>query len=191
MNVDYAAPYTARATNASHPVHTGEILDRLDEIMATGRRLPFGRRIVDEHEIIGLIDQLRETLPGEISQARQLILKREEIITHAQAEADTIAQMARDRADHLVNGHGLLAEAKRRAEEVIVEAMRRAEQIQAEAESYRSEVDGYAVKVLSMIEGRLAETQQAMHAHFDERLVEIRNGITYLQGGAPAAPEEG
>ena len=72
------------------------LLDRLEELVGVGRRMPFSTRVmVEEEEFLGLLDQIRAAVPREIRQAQRVVEERSDIITSAQQEAARILDMAR------------------------------------------------------------------------------------------------
>ena len=64
------------------------LIDRLEALVSTSRRVPFGRVLLDEQEILEIIDQMRLSLPNEINQARRVLQERDQIIGQAQSEAE-------------------------------------------------------------------------------------------------------
>ena len=77
-------------------------LDRIDEIIAMvegARSVPMSRNcILDRAEIIGLLDQLRNELPGEMRRAMALLEERDNILDAGKREADRIVMRGRGRA---------------------------------------------------------------------------------------------
>lgn len=140
----------------------GFLVDRLEALVNAGRRLPFGRIMLDEQEVLEIIDQMRVSLPNEVNQARRIVQEREQIIGQAQAEADKIVTMARDRAEYLLNDNGLLLEAKSHSERMLVDARQ-------EAQALKEDADSYAAEVLTKLESIL-----------DTGLVEVRGGLAQL-----------
>ncbi|MDP8909444.1 MAG: ATPase, partial [Chloroflexota bacterium] len=105
------------------PSGTADILylvDRLEELVGMGKRVPLSNRVmVEEEEFLSLVDQLRVAVPNEIKQAQRVIKERERIIGEAQDEARAIVKAAQDRAELLLSQHGVLAEARVRGEEIL------------------------------------------------------------------------
>lgn len=138
-------------------VHVADILqlvDRLEELVTAGMRVPLSNRImVEEEEFLTIIDQLRLSIPQEIKQARRVVQERQQVITAAQAEADKILSVAKERAEYLMNEQGLINEAKSRSEEILR---------QAKDSSKRSmgEVDVYALQILTQLEQVLQQNLQ-------------------------------
>src|SRR5215210_6186597 len=71
------------------------LVDRLEELVGIGKRVPFsGRVMVEEEEFLALVDQLRVAVPNEIKQAQRVIRERERIVGEAQTEAARILDAA-------------------------------------------------------------------------------------------------
>src|SRR5690606_26212753 len=50
------------------------LVDRLEEMVSLGKRVPFSTRVmVEEEEFLQLVDQLRVAVPNEIKQAQRVI----------------------------------------------------------------------------------------------------------------------
>jgi len=67
------------------------LVDRLEELVGIGKRVPFSNRVmVEEADFLALVDQLRATVPNEVRQAQRVIGERAAIIAEAQGEAAKI-----------------------------------------------------------------------------------------------------
>lgn len=96
------------------------LVDRLEELVGIGKRVPFsGRVMVEEEEFLALVDQLRVAVPNEIKQAQRVIKERERIVGTAQNEGSRIVDAAHARAETLVTQNNILAEARLRSEEIL------------------------------------------------------------------------
>jgi hypothetical protein len=136
-----------------------ELLDMLEGHVADGRRFVFSNRImVEEGEFMAIIDQLRESIPSEIQQARRVIQDRQEIILKAQEEAKGIIASALERQEYLVSQHGVTAEARYRGEDTVREARERASRSMAAINDYARE---RLELVESVIRENLAEIERA------------------------------
>ncbi len=122
------------------------LIDRLEELVGVGKRVPFsGRVMVEEEEFLALVDQLRVAVPNEIKQAQRVIKERERIVGEAQDEGARIVQVARDRADALVSQHGIVDEARQRSEDMLRAA-------DEERQRARGEIDVFIVEQLQLVE---------------------------------------
>lgn len=141
------------------------LVDRLEELVGIGKRVPFsGRVMVEEEEFLALVDQLRVAVPNEIKQAQRVIRERERIVSEAQDEGARIVQVARDRADALVSQHGIVGEARQLSEDIL----RAAEE---ERQRARGEIDVFVVEQLQLVEDAvrrgMAVMEDAVEATLD------------------------
>jgi hypothetical protein len=140
------------------------LLERLEEVLGGGTRLPFtNRALVDDEDCFQIIDQIRLSLPNEIRQARKVNADRDAVIDQAHARAEQIIRSAEEEARELVRDHHIAREAEAQSEDIIAHAERRAGQV-------KQEVDEYAYNVLLDLDRRL------------EGLVgTVRNGLRALE----------
>lgn len=127
------------------------LVDRLEELVGVGKRVPFsGRVMVEEEQFLALIDQLRIAVPNEIKQAQRVIRDRERIVADAQETASRIIDAAQKKAEYIVSQDGLLNEARQQSEQILASA---------EEKRKRSlgEIDVYAIDQFNKIEDALRE----------------------------------
>jgi len=131
------------------PIDVLLLIDRLEDLMGNGMRVPLSNRVmVEEEEFLALLDQLRLSLPQELKQARRVVQDRQKILTDAQAEAEKILVVAKERAEYLMNDQGLVNEAKARSEEILRQAKENAKRT-------LGQVDVYALQMLAQLENIL------------------------------------
>jgi vacuolar-type H+-ATPase subunit H len=143
------------------------LLERLEEALTSGSRIPFSNRsMVDEEECLSILEQIREAVPDEIQRARRINSDRDQLLAEAQEQArHVLAQAAEDSAE-LVDEHATSRAAEARAIEIRAEAMRSAEEI-------RREADEFAYAVLERLDRNLSTTLQM-----------VRRGMRELRHGA-------
>ncbi|MGH7883230.1 MAG: hypothetical protein ACREN8_10070 [Candidatus Dormibacteraceae bacterium] len=140
-----------------------ELLDRLDQVISQGRRLPFSRNVVlDEEEMRELIDQLREGLPEDIKQANWTVREQQRLLGEAQAEAARIVAMAEQRTDNSYLEREALRRVKLESQKIIKVAQGKAAKVEEGADAYA-----------------LAQLQQ-LEAHLSRTLMSIRRGVERL-----------
>jgi hypothetical protein len=127
------------------------LVDRLEELVGVGKRVPFsGRVMVEEEQFLALVDQLRIAVPNEIKQAQRVIRDREHIIAEAQDEASRILDAAKKRAEYVVSQEGLLNEARQQSESIL-------QQSEENRKRALGEIDVYAIDQFNRIEDALRE----------------------------------
>ena len=150
------------------------LLDRLEEVLTTGSRVPFMARIlVDEQEVKEILDQIRVTVPDEIKVARTTTQHRDEILREAQVQAERLLREANDTLAERVSDHEFVAYAQDRAAEIQDQALR-------EAADIRRDADQYAIQALERL-----RSQVNTIAHSIERGInELSNEGGYSNGVA-------
>lgn len=142
---DDSATYLLNADD-EEPDDVLVLLDRLEELVGVGRRLPFGSRVmVEEEEFLGLLDQIRAAVPREIRQAQRVVEERSDIITAAQQEAAKILDTARNQAEYIISQQGMLNEARQRSEELL-------RHVEQEQRRSMGQIDEYALKQIAQVE---------------------------------------
>ena len=119
------------------PMDIMYLLDRLEEVLGSGRRMPFtSRTLIDDEECLHVLDQIRLSLPQEIRQARAVYADRDALVAEAHEQAALILQDAEAEARDRVHDHRIVRDAEARAAEVNAQAENRAGQMRREADSY-------------------------------------------------------
>lgn len=152
------------------------LVDRLEELFNHSKPIWFTHSVmVDEDRMLDLIDQMRVSIPEEIKKAQQIIAQRDRILAQTQEESNRTLNIAREKADTLVDRDPVIQAAQVRADQII-------QQARAEAEITRREADEYVLETLSSVGQEL------------ERLLnQVRNGVRTLQSErqpAGTAPQQ-
>lgn len=143
----------ARAASTPEDEDVDGLIDMLEALVAEGRRVPFGRKLmIDEDRLLELVDRLRTAIPAEVKEAHHLLDQRDQILDQARAEAR-----------RSLEERGLLDALEKERRQILDEADREAERI-------RTEADRYARSVLIDLQERLDKFQNS-----------VRNGIEALQ----------
>ncbi|HMZ07235.1 MAG TPA: hypothetical protein PK078_06405 [Anaerolineales bacterium] len=141
-----------------------QLIDRLEELFNDAKAVPFTHNVVvDEDKMLELIDQMRIAIPEEVKKAQQVVAQRDRVMAQAQEEANRTLQIARDKADQLVQKDIITQEAQRRADQILAQA-------RAEAEGIRSDADNYILDTLLQLQEQIAKMSN-----------QVNNGILMLQ----------
>jgi len=117
------------------------LIDRMEDVIANGRKVPLsGSVVIQEHKIYEIIDELRAALPEELKQARWIVKERQEMIDEAEKEANRIIDEGRMRAEEMTDDMEVVKLAQRRANEIIEAAQAREREIRLGAEDYADEM---------------------------------------------------
>ena len=140
------------------------LVDRLEELFNQSRPIPLTHSvIVDEDRFLDLIDQMRISIPDEVKKAQQVFAQKERFLAQAQDEANRTLQLAREKADQMIEKESLTADAQRRSSQIL-------EQARVDAENTRLGAEQYALDSLL-----------GMEVELERLLNQVRNGIQLLE----------
>jgi vacuolar-type H+-ATPase subunit H len=110
---------------------------QLQQLVDDAKAVPLSASVmINRAEIDGLLEDMRATLPDELTQARWVIRERDEILERAQTDADRMLTDARGESERLVSEQEVVRTAQREAARIVEEARERGRQIRLEAEDY-------------------------------------------------------
>ena len=117
-----------------------DVQKKLDEIVATvqgARSMPMSAScVVNRAELLSLLEEVRDALPGSLAQAQELIGGREQLVEQARQEADRIIEAAHAERGSIVSDTQVARESQGEADRILAEARREAEEVRAEADDY-------------------------------------------------------
>lgn len=118
-----------------------DVLTQMEDLLARASRVPLTSRVVvDEAGFYGLIQALRQAMPGNLGEASRVLREREGIVETARREAQSMVEQAQVYAERLVSESQVVRDAGVRAEKVLAEARDRALQIHEGARQYADRV---------------------------------------------------
>lgn len=152
-------------------LHLRQELDRLEEILvADSPRVPLsGRVLVNEQMIFQHLDHLRHHLPAMVLEAEQVLQRREEILRHAQTQAQQIVLSAEQQAARMLDQHVISQQAQQ-------EAQRLRAQVQQECAALRQNTINELHHLRQQTQEELAHQRQQTEA---ERQRLIQGAETY------------
>ena len=127
-----------------------DLIEMLEDIIHDATRVPFGKRsMVDVDKISDIVSDMRMVLPMEIQQAQKVVSDKNNIISEAKREAESIIRKAEQRRAELIEENDVMKEARRRATEIISSA-------QSRCTDLRVSTNDFADKMLLRVEELLA-----------------------------------
>ncbi len=172
------------------------IIQRLDQLIEKSGRVPgTQRRIVERGQLESVVEDLKNSIPGELREAAEILRQRESIINQANMEAERVRSAAKEESEatrsaaeeeHRAKmdeteitkqaqkkGEGIVNEAQRSGDSVFQDAQHRAQRMldetEAISESRRAGADQYAREVLFNLEERISDI-----------LTQVRKGLDVL-----------
>ena len=133
-------------------MNINELLDTIEDILEEGSAVPLsgGKRLVDVNRIRDYIDEIRENMPAELSEAQSVVSDRSQLIESANTQAQAIIKKAEERARILVSETEIVKAAQQRANDMMSTA-------QNETRVLRQSVSEYCDDMLKTTEETMAE----------------------------------
>jgi vacuolar-type H+-ATPase subunit H len=128
-----------------------ELLAELEEVIERGNTLPFSSRaLINPEEVIEIIDEIRDAMPGELTEAKKIVSERKKILFAAQSEADRIKADAEKRLKELIDTNEITKTATANANEIMRNA-------NASAKAMKTGTQNYTDKLLYTFQIQLKE----------------------------------
>jgi cell division septum initiation protein DivIVA len=112
-------------------------LDEIVEAVGNARSMPMSAScVVNRAELLAMLEEVRQALPGSLAQAQELLGGREQMVEQARQEAERIIQSAHAQSGSLISDTEVVRRSQEEADRILAEARREAEEIRAEADDY-------------------------------------------------------
>ncbi|MFJ9682974.1 cell division initiation protein [Streptomyces sp. NPDC101194] len=112
-------------------------LDEIVEAVGSARSMPMSAScVVNRAELLAMLDEVREALPGSLAQAQELIGGHEQLAEQARQEAERIIEAAHAERTSLIAGTEVAMQSRSEADRILEEARREAAEVRAEADEY-------------------------------------------------------
>lgn len=119
----------------------------------------FGTRAVNEEEVRNHLTQLREALPNEVRQAREIVEQRDALLEAARQESARLKTTAKVAAEQLATDHQLVQEARQQASVILHKAERESVVLHEDADEYvfdsLSQLQAELTRLLRVVENGL------------------------------------
>ena len=115
-----------------------DIIGALYDLIQDARAMPLAadKCIVERDRVLDMLDEIIAQLPSELKQSRTIVESRNELISQARREAETIMRQAQEQAKQMVLKESIYMEAKRRSEELVNQTQTRVTQIRKAGNEY-------------------------------------------------------
>lgn len=141
-----------------------EILDMMDDMLDEAQNVPFNNKkgVIDLDKMRDCINDLRLNLPTEISNAKNIVRDRKEIVSDANREAENIVRKAEERAKVILSNDEITKAAKQQAAEILAQAQAKAKEIKGAANRYLDKILSQSEECLQANLTEVRRTRQAV-----------------------------
>lgn len=115
-----------------------DIIGTLYDLVQDARSMPLAadKCIVERDRVLDMLDEIIAQLPGELKQSRTIVESRNELISQARREAESIVRQAQEQAKQMITKEAIYTEAKRRSEELVSQTQMKIAQLRKAGNEY-------------------------------------------------------
>ena len=164
-----------------------DIIGALYDSVQDARAMPLAadKCILERDRVLDMLDEIIAQLPAELKQSRSIVESRNELISQARREAETMLKQAQEQAKQMVTKEAIYMEAKRRSEELVNQTQNRVTQLRQAGNEYMddalrqteetitqalNEVRDTRMKFRTVTEAQEQRQEQRKHANVDVEL---------------------
>jgi len=154
-------------------------LQQLEDLVREAKSMPLSSSaLLNREEVLELVEEMKESLPDEIKQARWVVKDREELLGKARVEAERLVEQGHEEQLRMAQKEDVVARAREEAERIVAQADERARAMRLEAEDY---VDAKLAQ-FEIVLRRLQEESQSSARQLARLLDQVEVGRQKLRG---------
>ena len=98
-----------------------DIISALYDMIQDARSVPLAtdKCIVERDKVLDMLDEIIAQMPDELKQARTIVESRNELVSQARREAETLVRQAQDQAQKMITEDAVYQETKRQCQEMV------------------------------------------------------------------------
>lgn len=115
-----------------------ELITKLYDMIQDARSLPLGadKCIVERERVLDMLDEISNSLPGELKQAKTIVDSRTEVIAKAKREAESVIRQAQAQAKQMVTQEEIYRQAQEQADSMIHAAQEKIKELKRVTNEY-------------------------------------------------------
>lgn len=161
------------------------LIEMLEDLINESTRIPLSKKsAVDIDKMAEIIQDMRMTLPMEIQQAQKVVMDKNNIISNAKLEAESIIRKAEKRRAELLDENDIVKEARIRATEIMSEEQNKCADMLSSTNKY---VDKMLKRVEEVLIGDLTQMTELLSKDINDLRI-LRNGLNGAPTGLPQQP---
>lgn len=148
-----------------------KVLDELEALVQEASRVPMnrGRAMVDRSDMLVLLEELRDSLPGELEEAKGVHREYDSILSSGREESDRIVEDARQHSQESVENSETYRRAQRMAEENLDRAEKYSHEVSRGSEEYREQVMARLERWFGESMDSVSESRRELEAPHEEQ----------------------
>ena len=118
------------------------LVDSLYNMISEAWGVPLGndKCIIEREKALEILDEIKGAMPVELAEAKRLVSARDEFISNAKREAESVRKLAEEKARTMVQSQEVYRVAQQQSAEMISSAQAKSEQLRFAASKYAQEI---------------------------------------------------
>lgn len=143
-----------------------DLLDELYDMTDKAWNFPMsrGRGVLDCREVKQILDEIKESLPQELRQAKAIVADRTQILEDAKREAETVVRVAQERAKNMISQGEITRQAQQKANEMLTQSQNKVREMRKASNDYIDDLMKRTDDDLAQILAELRKTRQNIKA---------------------------
>ena len=136
-------------------------ISQLEDLVRDAKSMPLSSSaLVNRDEVLELIEQLKDSIPDEIKQARWIVKDREELLAKARRDAEAMVDEGRQEQLRLASHEEVVQRSHTEAARIVSEAEDEARKLRLEAEDYvDAKLAQFEIALRRILEGSQGATR--------------------------------
>ena len=142
-----------------------DLILELQDMVNNAKAMPLSKDkkvLISGERIFDILDEIEDTLPSEIRQAKNIVADREQIIAEAKSNGEDIIRQAEERRKIMVSEHEITRAAEAQAREIIADAKKKANDITKAANNYVDDIMKRADEAVTNCVQDIRNTRQSI-----------------------------
>ena len=142
-----------------------ELIDVLYNTVQDAKSMPFSSEkcVLEREKLLELIEEIRTTLPVEVSEAQMLVSARTDYIAGAKREAEAIKQVAEEEAEKMATEEEIYKLAVTKSREIIANAEAKSKDLRHSANLYIEDTIKNAEESVMQSAASLSQLRETFH----------------------------
>lgn len=119
-----------------------KLVDSLYNMISEAWGVPLGndKCIIERERALEILDEIKGNMPVELAEAKRLVSARDEFISNAKREAESVRKLAEEKAKSMVQSQEVYRVAKEQSEQMLSTAQAKSEQLRLAASKYAEDI---------------------------------------------------
>ena len=146
-----------------------ELISAMYDTIQNARSMPLApdKCIVERDALLDMLDEISAQLPGELKQSRTIVESRNELISQARHESESIIRQAQEKAKQLVTQEAIYVETKNQCEEMVRQTQARVKELRRVSNEYMDEALRRTEEAIAQSLNEVRDTRVKFHAVTD------------------------